>query len=63
MVKKRARRQQPARLLANQRSNIPAYVIAFIGAASAMIQGGTWAALTVFIAALVVAGAIEVLKR
>jgi hypothetical protein len=43
--------------------NIPPYLISFIGAAAAMIQGGTHEALIVFNAALIVAALIDIFRR
>lgn len=39
--------------------SIPAYLIASVGATWAMAQGGVWAAMAVFIAALLVGAAID----
>lgn len=44
-------------------SNIPPYLIAMIGAAAFMMQGGVWAAMAVFVIVLVAAAAIEIFRR
>ncbi len=43
--------------------NLPAYLIAFIGAGASMLQGGIWAALTVFVVALIAATVIDIFRR
>lgn len=49
--------------LAGSGRNILPYIIALIGAAAALMQGGIWAAMAVFVIALIAGTTIDIHRR